>query len=192
MAILSGPGLPQRRAAETAPPDHAPHAAMKGPLTVASPLALRIFVDADACPVKQLIERAAARHGVAVIMATATAMRDSATPGVLVERIPGGPDAVDDWIVERVAPGDIVVTQDIPLASAAIAKGARVIENRGQEFSPSNIAERLATRNLLMQLRDEGAPIGGPRPFSQKDRTRFAQTLGRLLDEARAQGRTQA
>jgi uncharacterized protein YaiI (UPF0178 family) len=152
------------------------------------PLGLRILVDADACPVKELIERAAARHGVRVLMVTATAMRDRAG-GVEVVRIAGGPDAVDDWIVERCAPGDIVVTQDIPLADAAIKRGARVIENRGEILGPGNIGERLAMRDLVMGLRETGIlddGTGGPRPIAARDRNRFAQALGRLLDEARA------
>lgn len=146
---------------------------------------LRIWVDADACPVKQLLERAAARHGAQVLMVTATAMRASQTPGVTVINIPGGPDAVDDWIIAHCVAGDLVVTQDIPLAAAAIALGALVIENRGEELNANNIGPRLATRNLLMGLRDQGAPLGGPRPFNTNDRQRFAQTLGRLLDRVR-------
>jgi uncharacterized protein len=146
---------------------------------------LIIYVDADACPVKDLIERAALRHGVCVVYATATAMKERGVSGTSVMRIPGGPDAVDDWIIEQVAPGDLVITQDIPLAAAAVAKGARVIENRGREFSAGNIADRLALRDLLMGLRDAGAPIGGPAAFSRRDRQNFAQTLGRILDEYR-------
>lgn len=147
-----------------------------------------IYVDADACPVKDALDRAAERHGVAVFYVTATAMRDRPAANTQLIRIPGGPDAVDDWIVERLAPGDLVITQDIPLAAAAIAKGARVIENRGQEFTPENIADRLALRDLLAGLRDSGAPIGGPAPFSRRDRQTFSQTLGRILDELRRQG----
>ena len=153
------------------------------------PHPLTILVDADACPCKEVIERAAERHGVAVLMVTATAMKKRATAGVAIQRVEGGPDAADDWIVERCRAGDIVVTQDIPLAAAVIEREARVIEVRGEELSAQNIGPRLATRNLLMGLRDEGATIGGPRPYTQKDRSRFAQTLGRLLDQARAEGR---
>lgn len=144
-----------------------------------------IWVDADACPVKPLLERAAQRHGFRVVLVTATAMRPSATAGVETVTIPGGPDAVDEWIIERCAAGDLVITQDIPLAAAVIARGATVIENRGEELNSSNIGPRLATRDLLMSLRDNGAPIGGPKPFTETDRRRFAQTLGRLLDAAR-------
>lgn len=152
-----------------------------------SPLPTRIIVDADACPVKDVIERAAKRHGVKVLMATATAMRDR---GDLVEivRIQSGPDAVDDWIVEQCRPGDIVVTQDIPLAAAIIARGGRIIENRGEILDQSNIGPRLAMRDLAAGLRDAGVlepGISGPRAFSNKDRNRFAQSLGRLLDETR-------
>lgn len=147
----------------------------------------RIIVDADACPVKDLIERAAARHGVAVWHVTATAMRDRGQAGVEVIRIDAGPDAVDDWIVERCEPGDIVVTQDIPLAASAIQRGARVIENRGEVLSPDNIGVRLAMRNLSMGLREAGVldESCGPRPLSRRDRQRFAEALGRLLDQAR-------
>lgn len=152
-----------------------------------SPLAniFRILVDADACPVKPILERAAQRHGIAVLLVTCLPMKAGATANVTVQSVPGGPDAADDWIIARCQPGDIVITQDIPLAAAAIERGARVIEVHGEELGPWNIANRLATRNLLMQLRDDGAPIGGPRPFSQKDRRRFADTLGRILDQGR-------
>lgn len=148
--------------------------------------ALRIIIDADACPMKEIIERAAQRRGgVVVWMVTATAMRDR--PGAEVIRIPGGPDAVDDWIVEHCAAGDIVVTQDIPLAAAVIARGATVIENRGELLTADNIGPRLAMRNLSMDLRDAGVLDGlsGPKPLNAKDRQRFAQTLGRLLDPSR-------
>jgi len=156
------------------------------PLTERPALNIRIIVDADACPVKELIERAAARHGVEVLMVTATAMR-ARGPGVDVIRIESGPDAVDDWIVEQCKHGDIVVTQDIPLAAAVIKLGARVIENRGEVFSEANIGTRLAMRDLTMGLRDSGLleGTGGPRPIGQRDRQRFAEALGRLLDRAR-------
>ena len=144
----------------------------------------QIVVDADACPVKEIIERAAARHGVKVRMVTATAMRDR--PGVEVIRIPGGPDAVDDWIVAHCEPDDIVVTQDIPLAAEVIAKGAIVIENRGELFTAENIGSRLMIRNLTMELRETGVlEFGGPKAMSARDKQRFAQTLGRLLDPSR-------
>lgn len=145
----------------------------------------RILVDADACPVKSILERAAQRHGIGVLLVTCLPMKGGGAANVAIQPVPGGPDAVDDWIIAHCQPGDIVVTQDIPLAAAVIERGARVIENHGEELGPWNIANRLATRNLLMQLRDGGAPIGGPRPFSQKDRRRFADTLGRLLDQGR-------
>jgi uncharacterized protein YaiI (UPF0178 family) len=151
-------------------------------------LKIKIIVDADACPVKELIERAAARHGVPVLMVTATAMRERKTPGVEVIRIESGPDAVDDWIAQRCGPGDIVVTQDIPLAAAVLQRGAQVIENRGEVLSADNIGVRLAMRNLSADLREAGVIdefCGGPRPLSQRDRQRFAQALGRLLDQAR-------
>ncbi len=152
-----------------------------------TPLNVRILVDADACPMKEIIERAAARHGVEVIHITATAMRDRGVDGVRVVRIPGGPDAVDDWIIEQCAPGDLVITQDIPLAAAVIPRGARVIENRGEVLDGTNIGTRLAMRDLSMGLRDAGMleENCGPRPLAQKDRNRFAQSLGRLLDTLR-------
>ena len=148
----------------------------------------RIIVDADACPVKQVIERAAARHGVAVLMVTATAMRREA-PGVEVVRVTAGPDAVDDWIVAACRAGDIVVTQDIPLAAAVIRQGAVVIENRGEVLDSKNIGERLAMRDLVMGLRDAGVldqGSGGARPMRPRDHDRFARALGRLLDRVRS------
>lgn len=150
-------------------------------------LKIKIMVDADACPVKEIIERAAARHGVPVEMVTATAMRDRPTPGVEVIRIPSGPDAVDDWIIDHCGTGDIVVTQDIPLAAACIERGAQVIENRGEVLDAGNIGVRLAMRNFSMGLREAGVLDEGcgPRPLAPRDRQRFAQALGQLLDRAR-------
>ncbi|MCL5269923.1 MAG: YaiI/YqxD family protein [bacterium] len=152
-----------------------------------SPLAgIKILVDADACPVKDLIERAAARHGVKVWMVTCTAMRERPTPRLRLVRVPDGPDAADDWIVAHCAAGDIVVTQDIPLAAAALARGCGVIENRGDELTAANISARLAMRNLTADLRQQGLlDESGPRPLSRKDREAFARTLGRLLDQRR-------
>ena len=146
----------------------------------------RIIVDADACPVKVLIERASSRHRVEVLMVTATAMRQR-VPEIEVIRVESGPDSVDDWIVEHCRPGDIVVTQDIPLASAVIQRGAYVIENRGEELTPDNIGDRLAMRDLTAGLRDAGLldQASGPRPMKQRDHSRFAQSLGRLLDKVR-------
>jgi uncharacterized protein len=145
----------------------------------------RILVDADACPVKAILERAAERHGIPVILVLAIPMKAVPRPNVTIQTVTGGPDAVDDWIMAHCQPGDIVVTQDIPLAAGVIERGGQAIGVRGEDLNAGNIAGRLATRNLLMQLRDEGAPIGGPRPFTQKDRRRFADTLGRILDRMR-------
>jgi hypothetical protein len=152
----------------------------------------RIIVDADACPVKHLIERAAARRQVDVVMVTATAMRRRA-PGVEVIRVDAGPDSVDDWIIAHCRPGDIVVTQDIPLAAAVLQRAALVIENRGEELTPDNIGDRLAMRDLVVGLRDAGLldqSTGGPRPLRPSDKSRFAQTLGRLLDRVQRSGKT--
>ena len=148
----------------------------------------RIIVDADACPVKELIERAALRHQVEVLMITATAMRQR-VPEVEVIRVESGPDSVDDWIVDHCRPGDIVVTQDIPLAAAVIERGACVIENRGEELTSDNIGDRLAMRDLTTGLRDAGLldQVSGPPPMKRRDRSRFAQSLGRLLEKAKKQ-----
>ncbi len=138
---------------------------------------LHIYVDADACPVKDEIFRVAARYDLCVTLVAGSWMRAPADPRVVLQVVGGGIDVADDWIVEHVEDGDIVVTADIPLAARSLAKGAAVLGSTGWPFTADNIGAALATRGLLSELRDLGQVTGGPAPFERRDRSRFLQRL---------------
>ena len=141
----------------------------------------RIYVDADACPVKDEIYRVAIRHGVPVSVVAGNFIRVPHDP--LIERIAAGSgmDAADDWIVERAKPGDVVITSDIPLASRCVKAGADVIAPNGKPFSEESIGMTLAVRNLMTDLRSAGEVTGGPRSFSPRDRSAFLSALDQTL-----------
>ena len=152
-------------------------------MTNATPRTPQVWVDADACPgpVKEILFRAAERAQVPVTLVANQWLR---TPGSRVIRalqVQGGFDAADDAIAERAGPGDLVVTQDIPLASRVIANGAEAIDPRGQRFTPDNIAERLSVRNFMEELRGAGVQTGGPAAFNARDRQAFANQLDAWL-----------
>ena len=137
----------------------------------------RIYVDADACPVKDEIYRVASRHGVPVSVVAGNFIRVPQDP--LIERIAAGSgmDAADDWIAERAKPGDVVITSDIPLASRCVKAGADVIAPNGKPFTEESIGMTLAVRNLMTDLRSAGEVTGGPRSFAPRDRSTFLSTL---------------
>ena len=138
---------------------------------------IAIYIDADACPVKDEAYKVAARHVLKTFVVANSFMLIPRDP--MIERVivAAGPDAADDWIVERAAPGAIVVTADIPLAARAIKAGADVIGPTGKPFTESSIGMALATRNLMQDLRETGAVTGGPRPFGPRDRSAFLSAL---------------
>ncbi len=136
-----------------------------------------LYVDADACPVKQEVYKVAERHGLPVTLVAGAWMRVPEDARIRLEVVTQGFDAADDWIVERVAAGDIVVTADIPLASRCLEKGARALGTTGRPFTEDNIGNALATRALLADLRGAGEQTRGPAPFDPRDRSRFLQAL---------------
>lgn len=138
---------------------------------------VRIFVDADACPVKEEAAKVAMRHCLAIIFVSNAWMR--LPEGAKIERkiVSDGPDAADDWIAENISERDIVVTQDIPLASRALKKGARAIGNTGKPFTQSSIGMALAMRELSQHLRETGESRGFNGAFTRADRSRFLQAL---------------
>jgi len=141
------------------------------------PADIRIFVDADACPVKPKIYRVAERYALHVFVVANSFM---AVPrSDLIERVivSAGPDVADDWIVERAGENDIVITADIPLAARCVKKGATVIGPTGKPFTDDSIGMVLATRDLLTDLRSAGATTRGPPPLSRQDISRFLSTL---------------
>ncbi len=142
-----------------------------------------IFVDADACPVKEEIYKTARRCGCPVQVVANSFMRT--TPGVTLTVVDVGPDAADDWIAERVRPGDIVVTNDIPLASRTLKAGGAALGATGKMFTEASIGAALAQRDLMEHLRSFGEGGGGPKPFSQADRSRFLSALDAAVQKAK-------
>jgi uncharacterized protein YaiI (UPF0178 family) len=141
---------------------------------------LHVYVDADACPVKDEVYKVARRYGLKVTLVANSFMR--APAGVELIVVDKGLDEADDWIAERVERDDIVVTGDIPLAARCLDQGARVLGHKGKPFTPENVGESLATRQLLTQLRDQGIMMGGPPPFAKKDRSLFLQKLDEMVN----------
>ncbi|NQV44507.1 MAG: YaiI/YqxD family protein [Rhodospirillales bacterium] len=136
-----------------------------------------IFVDADACPVKDEVIRVASRHSLKTHMVSDGGIRPSSDPMINLVIVPSGPDAADDWIADNIAKGDIVVTSDIPLAARCIEQGGKAIRPNGDPFTESSIGMALATRNLMSTLRETGTITGGPRPFSNRDRSQFLNAM---------------
>ena len=141
----------------------------------------RIYVDADACPVKDEIYRVAGRHGLPVSVVAGNFIRVPHDP--LIERIAAGAgmDAADDWIAGRAGKGDIVITSDIPLASRCVKAGAEVIAPNGKPFTEQSIGMTLAVRNLMTDLRSSGEITGGPKSFAPRDRSSFLSALDQTI-----------
>jgi uncharacterized protein YaiI (UPF0178 family) len=146
---------------------------------------LHIYVDADACPVKQEVYRVAKRYQLEVTLVANSWMRVPDERWLRLEVVGEGFDAADDWIVEHLQADDIVVTADIPLASRCIKEGASVIGTTGKPFTENNIGPTLATRDLLSELRGAGEITGGPPPLQKRDRSRFLQQLDEVIQSIR-------
>lgn len=142
-----------------------------------------IWVDADACPVavRDILFRAAQRWQVTTTFVANQSIRVPPSPYLKTRQVPQGFDVADDEIVAQLSSGDLVITQDIPLAAEAIEKGADVFNPRGQAFTRENIRQRLAMRNFMEELRSAGQVTGGPASFAQADRKAFADQLDRWL-----------
>lgn len=138
---------------------------------------IEIFVDADACPVKDEVYRVAARYGLKTWVVSNAFMNVPRDP--MIERVivPQGPDVADDWIAERADARSVVITQDIPLADRCVKAGAEVMSPHGRAFTAQTIGMALATRNLMDDLRSAGQTTRGPKPFSPRDRSDFLQAL---------------
>ncbi len=146
-----------------------------------------IYVDADACPVREEIYRVAGRLGVAVHVVS-NGSRPIRAPGlanVSMVVVASGADAADDWIAERIGPSDVCATADIPLASRCLARGARALAFNGREWTGANIGSALAGRAIAQHLRESGVQTGGPAPLLARDRSAFLDALDRLLHAAR-------
>lgn len=144
---------------------------------------MQIWVDADGCPgeIKELLFRAAQRTKTKVTLVANQFLRTPHSEFIDSVLVPGGMNIADRRIVESLAPGDLVVTADIPLAAEVVARGGQALDPRGELYTEANVAERLAVRNLLDELRGGGQITGGPANFSAKDRQSFANQLDRWL-----------
>ena len=144
---------------------------------------MKIWVDADACPViiKEILFRAAIRTGISTTLVANAFLRVPPSPNIFSIQVEKGFDVADNYIVQALQAGDLVITADIPLAAQVVAKSAHALNPRGEMYSSANIAERLAMRDMMDELRSQGAEIGGPAVFSQADRQKFAAELDRFI-----------
>ncbi len=144
-----------------------------------------LYIDADACPVKDEVYRVAGRYGLQVFVVCNSWIRTPADPKIALVVVDEGPDVADDWIAERCGPGDVVITSDIPLAQRALSAGAQALHPAGRPFNVDNIGGALASRAIGEHLRSMGEITGGPRAFAPQDRSRFLQTLDAVVVKAR-------
>jgi uncharacterized protein YaiI (UPF0178 family) len=147
--------------------------------------AIEIYIDADACPVKDEIYKVAHRYGLRTyVVSNAYIFIPQSN---MIERVvvDAGPDVADDWIAERVTPGDIAVTADIPLAERVLQAGGHALAPNGRPFTENSIGSAIAQRALMEQLRSTGEFLGGPKPFDRNDRSRFLQSLDEIVQKER-------
>lgn len=144
-----------------------------------------IFIDGDACPVKDEVFRVAERYALPVVVVGNSWLRLPGNPLFSMIVVPEGPDAADDRIAEQVEAGDICITNDIPLGSRCLVKRALVLRPNGKAMTENSIGDSLATRELMNSLREAGVMTGGPAPFSKQDRSRFLSALDTMVHQAR-------
>lgn len=145
---------------------------------------VEIYVDADACPVKDETVSVAARHNLKTYMVCDGGIRPYPSPMVELVIVAQGADAADDWIADNINASDVCVTNDIPLAARCLEKGALAIKPNGEPFSESSIGMALANRELMQGLRETGQITGGPRPYSKNDRSAFLNMLETTVQRA--------
>ena len=146
---------------------------------------LKIFIDADGCPVKDEVYRVARRYDLEVALVANSSMRTPSDKTIEMIVVDGKFDAADDWIVEHAGDNDVVITADIPLASRCLKKKAMVLRPTGRVFTEENIGEALASRELMSHLRDLGTLTGGPAPFENRDHSRFLHRLDEIIQSIR-------
>jgi uncharacterized protein YaiI (UPF0178 family) len=142
---------------------------------------LDLYIDADACPVRDEAFRVAERYGLAVFVVTCGNVRVPVDPRIRPILVEAGADAADDWIAEQIGPGDICITNDVPLAARCLKRAARALGPTGRLFTSDNIGEALAGRDLAAHLRELGTGGTGPKPLAPKDRSRFLGALDTLV-----------
>ncbi len=144
-----------------------------------------LYIDADACPVKDECYRVAKRYAMPVLVVANSQIGIPADPSVAMV-VRTGFGAADDWIAEQIGPGDIAITVDVPLAARCVEKGALVLTGKGHLYTPANIGEALAVRNLNEELRQAGVlGTGGPSAMTAKDRSRFLAKLDEAINVVR-------
>jgi uncharacterized protein YaiI (UPF0178 family) len=148
---------------------------------------MHIWVDADACPnpIKEILFRAAERKQIPLVLVANQPLQTPPSKWISSVRVGAGFDVADNHIVQQAKAGDVVITADIPLAAEAVAKGCIAINPRGEQYTTENVRERLNLRDFMETLRSSGVDTGGPPAFGQRDRQAFANTLDRLLAQAR-------
>lgn len=146
---------------------------------------VEIYIDADACPVKDETVSVAGRHGLKTFMVSDGGIRPSQNPMVETVFVTQGADAADDWIAEHIQKADICITNDIPLAARCLERGAMAIKPNGDPFTENSIGMALASRELMQGLRETGAITGGPRPFNKNDRSAFLNRLETTVQAAK-------
>ena len=145
----------------------------------------RLFIDADACPVKDEVYRVAARYGLHVFVVSNSWINTPREPWIEQVVVDAGPDIADDWIAERAVAGDVVITADIPLADRCLKAGALALKSNGQVFTADSIGSALAGRMVGEHLRSMGVATSGPPPFGPRDRSNFLQALDQAVVKAR-------
>jgi len=154
---------------------------------VSDPSAARapqVYIDADACPVKDEVYKVALRYGLKTWVVANAFLTVPQSPKIERVIVEAGPDVADDWIADRVRPGDVVVTNDIPLADRVLKAGGAALSPTGKPFTADSIGAAMAQRSLMEHLRSTGEITSGPRPFSRSDRSAFLQALDRIVSQA--------
>ena len=144
--------------------------------------AIDIYIDADACPVKDEVYRVAQRYSLHTHVVANAYIHVPAHPKISRTVVEAGPDVADDWIAEHAQPGDVVITNDIPLAERVLRVGAAAIAPNGRLFTVDSIGSAIAQRAIMEQIRSTGAITGGPKPFDRTDRSRFLQSLDETIN----------
>ncbi len=149
----------------------------------------KIFIDADGCPVKEEVYRVAERYKLSVVLVANKPLNLPSNPLLKMVVVPGSFDAADDWIVENLEAGDIVITSDILLADRCVKKTTRVLGHKGDEFTQDNIGSAVANRELMQNLRYMGEIKGGPSPMDKKARSKFLGTLDNIIQSLKREGK---